>query len=63
MAERVRDRVRRILRDHPHTEVTFTDSVTDDTYYHALRAGGSVLFLNPSHRAIVAELRGQPRDD
>ena len=57
MAERVADRVRRLLHEQPELEVVFTDALTTDSYLHSGR-GRPVLFLHPSHRQLVDELRG-----
>jgi hypothetical protein len=57
MAERVAERVRRLLREQPGLEIRFTEAIRPDSYYQ----GPVVLFLHPTHQALVDELRAERR--
>lgn len=56
MVERLRDRVRRLLREQPSTEIYFTDAIREDSYFQSPRDGRPALFLHSSHRRLVEEL-------
>lgn len=58
MAERVRDRVRRLLQDDPSLEIHYTDAIRLDSYFQSTRNGRPALFLHSSHQSFVDELRG-----
>ncbi len=51
------ERVRRLLHERPEIEVRFTEGITPDSYYQ----GSAVLFLHPTHQALVDELRAELR--
>ena len=61
MTERVAERVRRLLHENP--ELSWFDTtgkataITRDSYYQ----GPVVLFLHPTHQALVDELRAESR--
>ena len=57
MTERVRDAVRRILRDDPTIEVCYTFAIRPDSFHQ----GTAVLFVHPSHELDVAEARARAR--
>ena len=57
MTERVAERVRRLLHENPELEIRFTEAITRDSYYQ----GPVVLFLHPTHQALVGELRAESR--
>lgn len=57
MTERVAERVRRLLHENPELEIRFTEAITRDSYYQ----GPVVLFLHPTHQALVDELRAESR--
>lgn len=56
-APRVAERVRRLLHENPELEIRFTEAITRDSYYQ----GPVVLFLHPTHQALVDELRAESR--
>ncbi|MFD0760423.1 chemotaxis protein CheY [Arthrobacter ulcerisalmonis] len=58
MTERVAERVRRLLHENPELEIRFTEAITRDSYYQ----GPVVLFLHPTHQALVDELRAESAD-
>ena len=58
MTERVAERVRRLLHENPELEIRFTEAITRDSYYQ----GPVVLFLHPTHQALVDELRSAGTD-
>lgn len=59
MAERVAERVRRLLRSRPELEIRFTHGIAPDSYYQ----GPVVLFLHPTHQALVEKLRAERRHE
>lgn len=56
MTERVAERIRRLLRDQPDVEIRFTDGIRADSYHF----GPGVLYLHPTHRSLVDQLRSEP---
>ncbi|WP_231848086.1 chemotaxis protein CheY [Microbacterium testaceum] len=58
MPERVSDRVRRLLVEQPDIVVRFTAAIAPESFHHAVRPNGAVLFLHPVHRELVEQLRG-----
>ncbi|KTS07791.1 chemotaxis protein CheY [Microbacterium testaceum] len=58
MPERVSERVRRLLVEQPSIDVRFTAAIAPESFHHAVRPSGAVLFLHPVHRDLVEQLRG-----
>ncbi|MCY1718646.1 chemotaxis protein CheY [Microbacterium sp. SL62] len=53
MTELVADAARRVLREKPDIEVCFTPAIRPDSF----RQGATPLFLHPTHRQLIDELR------
>jgi len=58
MTERVAERVKRLMREHPGVVVHFTDAVRADSYHYSMSRGHPEVFLHPVHEQLVNELRG-----
>ncbi|QOC26603.1 chemotaxis protein CheY [Microbacterium hominis] len=65
MAERVAERVARLMAEHPDITVRFTSAVTADSYLFSMSRSIPVIFMNPVHEPLVESLRAaqQTRDN
>ncbi|AUG30836.1 MULTISPECIES: chemotaxis protein CheY [Microbacterium] len=65
MAERVAERVARLMAEHPDIMVRFTSAVTADSYLFSMSRSIPVIFMNPVHEPLVESLRAaqQNRDN
>lgn len=57
MAERVAERVARLMTEHPDITVRFTSAVTADSYLFSMSRSIPVIFMNPVHQPLVESLR------
>jgi len=57
MPERVAAHVQRLLSEHPDLEVRFTFAIAPDSHHYGNRSGRAILFLHPTHRRLVEEIR------
>ncbi|MFV9425131.1 MULTISPECIES: chemotaxis protein CheY [Microbacterium] len=44
--------------EQPSIDVRFTAAIAPESFHHAVRPSGAVLFLHPVHRDLVEQLRG-----
>ncbi len=44
--------------EQPEIVVRFTAAIAPESFHHAVRSNGAVLFLHPVHRDLVDQLRG-----
>jgi len=58
VTERVAERVKRMMRDHPDMVVHFTAAVRPDSYHYSMSSGHPEVFLHPVHEPLVSDLRG-----